>query len=119
MFFGGRYTDTNRDFLKAINQPLHFVIIFVVIGSVVSKLLQGTIKLGTIAAKEQSSIMQSQLDKAYSGLDFDMPLRLGQHLAFLTVVLFYCTAIPDLLIIGFIYFVLHFWLDKLALIRNT
>jgi len=47
-----------------------------------------------------------------------MPLKLAQHLAFFTVVLIYCTAIPGLLLFVPFYFFLHFWIDKWLLIRH-
>ena len=43
---------------------------------------------------------------------------MAAHLAYLTCVLFFSTAIPDLIILNAIYFFLHFWMDKMLATRT-
>jgi len=43
---------------------------------------------------------------------------MAQHLAFFTVVMIYCTAIPAFLLYLPVYFLIHFWIDKWLLIKH-
>lgn len=58
-----------------------------------------------------------EVDRLYEGLPFDHHLKLAQHLAYVTTVLIYSSAIPDLLLALPIYFLLHYWLDKWEILR--
>ena len=69
-FFAGQYSDTNKQFLTQINQPLHFVLGTVFIGSVGSKLLFNFLYIGKRAVLAKSAILQVQMDDIYEGRDF-------------------------------------------------
>lgn len=117
MFFGGRYTDTNREFLTTINQPLHFVLIFVLIGSVANLIISSVLSRTWTALLAGTKYLQCELDEVYQGQDFNHPIKLGQHLAFACTIFVFCAAIPDLLLLLPVYFFFHFWLDKYLILR--
>ena len=65
MFFGGRYTDTNREFLTTINQPLHVVLVFVLIGSIANLVISSVFsRIGT-ALRSGTKYLQCELDEVY------------------------------------------------------
>jgi len=61
--------------------------------------------------------LQCELDELHEGAEFEQPLKLAQHLAYVSSILVFCAAIPDLLLLVPVYFLLHFWLDKWLILR--
>lgn len=116
-FFGGRFSDTNRLWLNQINQPLHFVLAQVLFGSFANSFF------GSLLHRIASSIsarfvhLQVEVDEMYKGRDFDHQFKYASHLAYVTTVLIYSSAIPDLLLSLPLYFILHYWLDKWEILR--
>jgi hypothetical protein len=53
----------------------------------------------------------------YEGKDFNIPMKLAQHLAFTSCVLVYSCAIPDSIVALPFYYVTHYWLDKWMILR--
>ena len=65
----------------------------------------------------KSAFLQSQMNKAMAGKEFSYPIKMAETLAFLTVVLVYSTAIPFVVLYGFLFLVCHYWLDKFYMLR--
>lgn len=57
------------------------------------------------------------MDQVYEGMTFEMPVYLGDHLAFLVRILIFSTAIPDLVFLLPIYFFAHFWIEKWSMLK--
>jgi len=116
-FLGGKYSDTNREWLNEINQPLHFVLVQVLLGSIVQTWIGGLLHKLAVTLRAKSCYLQYELEELHSGLEFQIHLKLAQHLAYISCILVFSPAIPDLLGLLPIYFLAHYWGDKWLILR--
>ena len=70
-----------------------------------------------LAINASTKFLQVELDMVYEGKDFNIPMKLAQHLAYTSCVLVYSCAIPDSIVALPFYFVTHYWLDKWMILR--
>ncbi|GIM14317.1 hypothetical protein Vretimale_17200 [Volvox reticuliferus] len=68
-------------------------------------------------ATRYQCLTQWQLEEAFSGHEFELALKYGQHLYFIYVVMMYSSGVPLMYILAAVHFTTCYWAEKYELLR--
>ncbi|GFR42972.1 hypothetical protein Agub_g3971 [Astrephomene gubernaculifera] len=114
--FAGSYADTTPNWFHDVGRP---IVISIAVNTAILhiKVLFRWWWRRRCVSSRYRCLTQAQLNKAYSGHDFELSLKYGQHLYVLFVVMTYSGGMPVMYLLAAVHFASAYWSEKFELLR--
>lgn len=113
----GSFQDANRAWYVQVGVTMHLTLILLLLRAVVLRLAQRGIRWWKIRRATKKAVDQTQLDDAYTGPPFNMPVLMAETVVVVMVAVSFGASMPLLYLIAAAGCALLLWLDRRSLLR--